>query len=137
MQPPRSSLLPRSRERLRQDFSRAAPLREIYPHLAEVHIEFEFADGTPRTPSPQAYAYYPAARGFFRYACPCHDCSGEFDLSAEVAELAGKSGRTRRTRRVTVLCGGQRLDQTRVTIPCPIQAQVHVSATLHATEQLA
>jgi hypothetical protein len=122
-----------NRERLKIDFTRAAQLREIYPQIAEVRVEFEFEDGTARTPSPQAYSYFPAARGFFRYACPCHTCSGEFDLSAHVAELAGKSGNPRRSRRVDVNCTGLRALEASVHGACPVCAHVRVSI-LHSTE---
>jgi hypothetical protein len=123
------------RERLKLEFTRAAPLREIYPQLAEVRVEFEFDDGTPRKPSPQAFSYFPAARGFFRYACPCHTCSGEFDLSTHIAELAEQAGRTQRSRKVNFSCTGQRLQEADTNSGCPICAQVRVSATVHTKEQ--
>jgi hypothetical protein len=124
-----------TRERLAHDFTRAMPLRDLYPQLAEVRVEFEFQDGTSRSPSPQAFSYFPAARGFFRYACPCHSCSGEFDISTYVAELAAKADRPQRHRRVTLSCAGQRALDMNGRVACPIGANVRVSATLHATEQ--
>jgi hypothetical protein len=132
--PPRQGAVLSNRERLKLEFTRAAQLREIYPQLAEVRVEFEFDDGTPRKPSPQAYSYFPAARSFFRYSCPCHTCSGEFDLSGHVAELAEKAGRTPRSRKVSVSCTGQRAQDADPHSTCPICAQVRVSATLHTTE---
>ena len=129
-----------NRDRLKLEFSRAASLRETYPQLAELRVEFEFDDGTDRTPSPQSFSYFPGARSFFRYACPCHSCSGEFDLSDHVAELAGRDGRSRRSRNINFICEGQRSEkplqqQTEAPITCPINAQVRVSAVLHATEK--
>lgn len=123
------------RERLKLETTRAAPLREIYPQLAQVRVEFDFDDGSPRKPSSQSYSYFPAARGFFRYACPCHACSGEFDLSADVAELAGKAGRAKRSRSMTLSCAGHRDPDAGEGRACPICAQVRVSAILHGTEQ--
>jgi hypothetical protein len=123
-----------NRDRLKYDFTRAAPLRQIYPQFAEVRVEFEFQDGTARSPSPQAFSYFPAARGFFRYACPCHSCSGEFDISDYVAELAGKAGVPKSSRRVNVSCTGLRPQDTNERVACPIGARVCVSATLHTTE---
>ncbi len=111
------------------------PLRDLYPQLAEVRVEFEFQDGTSRSPSPQAFSYFPAARGFFRYACPCHSCSGEFDISTYVAELAAKTDRPQRNRRVTLSCAGQRALDLKGRVACPIGASVRVSATQHTTEQ--
>jgi hypothetical protein len=132
--PSRQGFIPHNRERLRMESVQAAPLREIYPQLAELRVEFEFEGGTECTPSPQTFAYYPAARGYFRYACPCHNCSGEFDLSSHVAELAGAGSRARRSRRVEVVCTGQRAQQDNVRSACPICARIHVSAVLHSAE---
>ena len=122
------------RARLKLDFARAAPLRILYPQLAEVRIEFEFQDGRSPRPSPQSFAYYPSARGFFRYPCPCHVCSGEFDLSNDVARLAEKLERMPRSRIVTVSCSGERPNQASVRAPCPVSAQVRLSATLRGPE---
>jgi hypothetical protein len=127
----------RNRDQFKLDFSRAAPLREIYPQLAELRIEFDYEDGSERPPSSVAYAYFPAARGFFRFSCPCHSCNGEFDLSAQVAELAGETGRQRRSRRMQVSCTGLSLQETRLREPCPIGARVRISAALHPEEQSA
>jgi len=124
-----------NREQLKLERSRTAPLREIYPRLAEVYVEFEFEDGTNRAPSATAYSYFPAAHGFFRYACPCYSCNGEFDLSAQVAELAKEPGRKQRSRRVQVSCTGLRVREQSVQESCPIHAQIRVSATLHAAAQ--
>lgn len=124
----------RNRERLKIEFSSAAPLREIYPQLANVRVEIEFDDGTPRKPSPQAFSYFPAARGFFRYACPCHSCSGEFDLSGHVAELAAGPGRKQRSRDIQFHCAGQRDHEPEADANCPILAHIRVSAVLHAKE---
>jgi hypothetical protein len=117
-----------NRERLKMDFTRSAPLRQIYPQLAEVRVEFEFQDGTTRSPSPQSFSYFPAARGFFRYACPCHNCSGEFDLSGCIAELAGASNGAQKTRRLNLSCTGQRAQVINERVACPIAARVRVSA---------
>ena len=131
--PSRHVLPTNTRERLAYDFTRAAPLRDLYPQLAEVRVEFEFQDGTLRAPSPQAFSYYPAARGFFRYACPCHSCSGEFDISSHVAELAAKAG-PQRNRRLNLTCPGQRALDINERVACPIGASVRVSATQRAPE---
>lgn len=133
--PPKQSATLRNRERMKIEFTRAAPLREIYPQLANVRVEIEFDDGTPRKPSPQAFSYFPGARGFFRYACPCHTCSGEFDLSEHVAELVAGPGRTQRSSNVRIICPGQRTLEAGAESNCPILAEVRVSAVLHTREQ--
>lgn len=92
-------------------------------------MEIEFQDGAAeQAPSAQAFSYFPAARGFFRYACPCHSCSGHFDLSAHVAELAGKNTKKPRSRSVDVACGGERARGVEVREACRITAHVRVSA---------
>jgi hypothetical protein len=121
-------------ERLRQDAARARTLRQLYPQLSQLRIEFEFEDGTSRSISPQSFTYFPAARGFFRYACPCHGCSGEFDLSDEVAELATRSTTAQRSRRVSVPCAGQRARDVNTRVACPICARVRVIAIVHSTD---
>ena len=105
----------------------------MYPQLAEVRVEFEFQDGTLRAPSAQAFSYFPAARGFFRYACPCHSCSGEFDISTYVAELAAKTG-PQRNRNLKLTCSGQRALDINERVACPIGASVRVSATQRTPE---
>lgn len=119
------------RERLRQLSSAAAALRDQYPQLAEVRVAFEFQDGGPRAPSPQSYSYFPAANGFFRYACPCHSCSGEFDLTGHVEELARKVGRAPRVRSVDLTCEGQRIEAANTHAACPISVHVVLTAVLH------
>jgi hypothetical protein len=125
----------RHRDKLKLEFGTAPQLRDIYPQLAELRIEFDFEDGTTRAPSALAFAFFPAARGFFRYACPCHTCSGEFDLTQQVFELANRNGGAKRSGRLNLACTGQRLQATDAGETCPINARVRLSAVLHATEQ--
>jgi hypothetical protein len=132
--PSRSATPTNNRERLLQDFTRAALLRQSYPQLAEVRVEFEFEDVTRPSPSPQSFSYFPAARGFFRYACPCHSCTGEFDLSNCIAEVAAEGAATPRTRRVSVSCTGQRAHDLNVRHACPIGARIRVSVKLRKAE---
>jgi hypothetical protein len=114
---------------LKQEALRASQLRDQYPRLAEVRVEFRFSDAVSPPPSAQAFSYFPAARGHFRYACPCHSCSGEFDVTAMVAELAGKSATQTRSSEVTLPCPGQRMLERNERGACPISAHVKVSAT--------
>jgi hypothetical protein len=132
--PSRHGVPTSNRDKLKQDFTRAAPLRQTYPQLAEVRVELEFQDGTARSPSPQSFSYFPAARSFFRYACPCHSCSGEFDISGYVAELAGKTDQSQRSFRVNVTCTGQRIQERNERVACPICARVRVSAVARPSE---
>jgi hypothetical protein len=131
--PAKPGFILQGRERLRQDSARAALLRELYPQLAELRIEIQFEDGTTRAPSAQTYSYFPAARGFFRFPCPCHSCDGEFDVSGPVAELAG-AGRARRSGELQVSCKGQRMQVANTREACPICARIRVSTVLHPRE---
>ncbi len=128
-------LATRHRDRLKLECGTAAPLRDIYPQLAEVRIEFQFEDGTERAPSDLSFAYFPAARAFFRYACPCHTCNGEFDLTAQVAGLVERSGNPRRTSRVTLSCTGHRLQESGEDGSCPVNARIRLTTVLQDTEQ--
>ncbi len=125
----------RHRDRLKIECGTAPSLRQLYPQLAEVRVEFEFEDGTERAPSDLSFAYFPAARAFFRYACPCHTCNGEFDLIAQIAGLVERPGNPRRTSRITQSCTGHRLQASGDDGGCPVKARIRVSTVLHATEQ--
>jgi hypothetical protein len=73
-------------------------------------------------------------RGFFRYACPCHSCSGEFDISTYVAELAAKADKPQRNRNLKLSCSGQRALDINERVACPIGASIRVSATQRTPE---
>jgi hypothetical protein len=116
-----------SREGRRQhDFVRASAMRQLFPQLAELHVEIEFDDGTDWAPSAQSFAYFPAARGFFRYPCPCHACDGEFDLTETVARSAGNT-RQSRTVRLDLRCQGRRIRENQPQ-PCEMKAHVRIRA---------
>lgn len=123
-----------SRNAQKQELSRAASLRELYPQLSELRVELDFDDGTELPPSLQSYAYFPAARTLFRYACPCKGCDGELGLHDYVAEVVAAGTQRTRHRRITVACPGQRLQASHERTPCPIRVKVSISATLRATE---
>jgi hypothetical protein len=76
-------------------------MRARYATIAKLQIDLSFLGSSRPPPSPQSHSYYPPARAFFRFACPCSECDGEFDLSGQVAELAEvKRSRTWRTGQV-------------------------------------
>jgi len=80
----KSSALPR-REQMLTARTRTPALRQVHPEIGQVRIELTFNDLSANTPSPQQHTLYPAAPAFFRFACPCTDCDGDFDLSGAVA----------------------------------------------------
>jgi len=79
---------------LQADRSKSPAMRDAYPDVGLIQIHLGFSEPQP-PPSPQVHSLYPAARAFFRFACPCIDCDGEFDLVAAVTDLvtAGTSAR--------------------------------------------
>ena len=121
-------------EQRHQDFVRTVPLRQMHPHLAEVRVKLEFQDGSPQPPSPQSFCYFPAARGFFRYSCPCFACTGEFDLTDRVAQLARRKGGLERSDSLEVNCEGQRSREVNEPAPCPMRARVVIEAVAHSKE---
>jgi hypothetical protein len=84
------------RERLMNERTRCAPLREVFPNVDQLRIELVFNDASAFIPSPQLHTLYPAASAFFRFACPCADCDGDFDLTGAVASLLESSPGRRR-----------------------------------------
>ncbi len=67
--------------------AQAAPLHDIFPRVGQLRVELTFSDPRAQSPSPQVHTLYPAAPAFFRFACPCADCDGDFDLTAAVKSL--------------------------------------------------
>jgi len=101
------------RNSLLADRARAPAMRTLHPAVGQLQIALVFNDGSLRTPSPQVHTFYPAARAFFRFTCPCHECDGDFDLSESVRQLvtslpSGKRDATRTTKG-SLQCDGVRL----------------------------
>jgi hypothetical protein len=113
--------------RRQHDFVRASLMRQLFPEVAELRIEIEFDDGSAWVPSPQSFSYFPAARGFFRFACPCHACNGEFDLTSSVSTLARARSVKPRSTRLEVTCEGQRARENE-SVGCAMRARVSISA---------
>lgn len=113
------------RERLMNERTRCAPLREVFPNVDQLRIELVFNDASAFIPSPQLHTLYPAASAFFRFACPCADCDGDFDLTDAVASLLLESSAGRR--RVDASssgrmdCQGVRLRDMAGQKVCPMQ----------------
>jgi len=81
--------------------SQAATMRAVFPQVGQLRIELTFSDSRADAPSPQVHTLYPAARAFFRFACPCSDCEGDFDLTPAVTQLLnGAPARQRALERV-------------------------------------
>jgi hypothetical protein len=81
-------MLPR-RAQLMNEHLRADSLSKLFPEIEQLRIELVFNDPNARSPppSPQLRTLYAAAPAFFRFACPCADCDGVFDLTEAVTTL--------------------------------------------------
>jgi hypothetical protein len=113
------------RERLMNERTRSAPLREVFPNVDQLRIELVFNDASAFIPSPQLHTLYPAASAFFRFACPCADCDGDFDLTDAVASLLLESSAGRRRIDASssgrMDCQGVRLRDMAGQKVCPMQ----------------
>jgi hypothetical protein len=113
------------RERLMNERTRSAPLREVFPNVDQLRIELVFNDASAFVPSPQLHTLFPAASAFFRFACPCADCDGDFDLTDAVASLLLESAAGRRRIDVSSTgrmdCQGVRLRDMAGQKVCPMQ----------------
>jgi hypothetical protein len=102
------------------DRLQAPTLRGRYATIAKLQIDLTFAGTSRPAPSPQSHSYYPPARAFFRFACPCSECDGEFDLSAQVAELAEVKRPSARTASGRMHCEGVHFRERATAAPCPM-----------------
>ena len=105
------------REQMLSERARSAVMRKVFPQIEQLRIELAFGDTRSLSPSPQMHTLYPAAAAFFRFACPCADCDGDFDLTDAVTALA-KSGMP--TSRGQLVCDGTRRDHPVGGKACPV-----------------
>jgi hypothetical protein len=102
------------------DRLQAPAMRTRYADVAKLQIDLNFAGMSRPPPSPQSHSYYPPARAFFRFACPCSECDGEFDLSANVASLAEMKQPSARTASGRLGCEGMHFRERATAAPCPM-----------------
>jgi hypothetical protein len=76
------------RERQRRDRAATRLMREKYPQIASLRLEFSFIDDVPFPPAPQVTEMHPPTKAYFVFPCPYADCDGEFDLASAVDTLA-------------------------------------------------
>jgi hypothetical protein len=72
------------REALRRSRATALALREAFPEVEHLRLEFVFRGPGSAIPATQSHTLYAAARAFFQFPCPYADCDGQFDLSGAV-----------------------------------------------------
>ena len=116
---------------LHADRAKTSTVRDAYPGVGVITVNLGFADHYP-LPSPQLHSLYPAARAFFRFACPCADCDGEFDLATVVAELVTAGAPAKRTGRSVTgrsLCQGIHWRDSDHSEACRIELSFRVAVT--------
>jgi len=121
------------RNQRQYDRERAPAMRSAFPQVAQVRIELTFSDRTHLAPSSQSHALFPAARAFFRFACPCQDCDGEFDVTANVGKLAAAGGQITRTATSRLSCQGVRSRDRATGALCPIELGCRIVMTYTKT----
>lgn len=102
------------------DRLQAPTMRARFANIAKLQIDLTFAGTSRPPPSPQSHCFFPPARAFFRFACPCSECDGEFDLSAAVAELAEVKRPSARTGSGRMACEGVHFRERATAAPCPM-----------------
>lgn len=102
------------------DRLQAPAMRSRFANIAKLQIDLTFLGLTNPPPSPQSHCFFPPARAFFRFACPCSECDGEFDLSASVAELAEVKRPSARTTSGRMSCEGVHFRERTTAAPCPM-----------------
>ncbi len=105
------------REKQRRNRLAAKELRVQYPEIASIRVDLEFSDETAQPPAPQSIVLHPPARAYFNYPCPYASCNGEFDLAANVDDVARKghshaAGHTK--------CKGERVRGVKGKTPCDL-----------------
>src|SRR5579862_9224296 len=119
------------RERLRRGRSTAPALREMFPAVQHLHLDFLFRGPGPSTPAMQSHTLHAAARAFFEFPCPYADCDGQFDLTSAVqAALANPTHRTTGE----LECTGKRAVGVGESEVCRLHLSYMVAATFQAAK---
>jgi hypothetical protein len=116
------------RDQLVKERTRAASLRQIFPQIEQLRIELSFSDARGRAHSSQVHTLYPAARAFFRFACTCTDCDGDYDLDSAVTALLRNTSKGTRSARGTLICDGTRRDLPRDGATCSIRIDYQLTS---------
>lgn len=128
-------MLPR-RAQLMNEHLRAESLSKIFPDIEHLRIELVFNDPNARSPppSPQQRTLYAAAPAFFRFACPCADCDGVFDLTDAVTTLMTTGAAPKRVASVdgSLSCHGVRFrDHAAHHIGCQMKLSFRLRSEPH------
>jgi hypothetical protein len=120
---------PTRRDQLMKERMRAEPLRQSFPQIEQLRIELNFSDMRGRAHSPQVHTLYPSARAFFRFACTCTDCDGDYDLAGPVIAFLKTAPKGTRSVRGTLICDGARRDLRRDGLTCSIRIDYQLTST--------
>jgi hypothetical protein len=113
------------RERQRRDRAATQLMRDRYPQIASLRLDFDFSDSGPFTPAPQVTVLHPPARTYFFFPCPYADCDGEFDLTEAVTRLM-REDETHAGGQLT--CCGQRTREKQQHSPCQLMLEYTIVA---------
>jgi hypothetical protein len=114
------------RERLRRSHATALALREVFPAVQQLRLEFLFRGGST-SPAMQSRVLYAAARAFFEFPCPYADCDGQFDLGTAVkAALENPTHGTAGE----LECSGTRVVRMGASEACQLRLNYAVTAVL-------
>jgi hypothetical protein len=113
------------REQMLYERARSAAMKNAFPQIGQLRIELAFSETRSLPPSPQVHTLYPAAAAFFRFACPCADCDGDFDLTDAVMALA-KSGVLASGGQLT--CDGTRRDRPLGSTACALRLDYRLTS---------
>jgi hypothetical protein len=117
------------RERLRRSHATALALRDVFPAVQQLRLEFVFRGSGSTIPAMQSRTLHAAARAFFEFPCPYADCDGEFDLSTAVkAALADPTHRTTGE----LECSGKRPSSLGASELCRLPLSYTVTAAFQA-----
>lgn len=113
------------REQMLYERARSAAMRDAFPKIEQLRFELAFGGTHSLQPSPQVHTLYPAAAAFFRFACPCADCNGDFDLTDPVIALA-KAGAP--ASRGQLVCNGTRRDRPLGAAACSMRLDYRIKS---------
>jgi len=100
-------------------------LRALFPEVAELTIELEFAHESGWSPSNQLRILRPAALASFRYPCPFPGCNGWLDLDEPTHTLVQSQGKSRVSE---LYCTGVRPRDRMAGKPCRVHVKYRIAA---------
>ena len=123
---------PVRRGQLLIDRARAQPMRELFPQVEKIDVELRFTDRNTFSHSPQCHTMHPGAAAFFRFACPCVGCDGDFDLGPQVRQAVAEAAGPRRPQGIAgrLECTGNLVRFPGGPGPCQLALDYRVTSTL-------